>query len=131
MTSRGLPSEQQPPAAGSLRAIAFVAACAAVAGLGPAGAADDAKQRRYGQHLAAECAACHRPDGADGGIPSITGWDAATFIATMMFYKNGARTNPVMVSVAGSLSDEQIAALAAYYASLPKPARADGRPAPR
>ena len=27
-----------------------------------------------------------------------------------------------MVSVAGSLDDEQLAALAAYYGSLPKPA---------
>jgi cytochrome c553 len=93
-------------------------------GLGASGlaaATDDAKLRSYGRHLAQECSGCHRPDGIDNGIPSIVGWDTERFVATLRFYKTGARTNPVMVSVAGSLDDEQVAALAAYYGSLPKP----------
>jgi cytochrome c553 len=89
---------------------------------GLAAAADDAKLKSYGRHLAQECTGCHRIDGIDNGIPSIVGWDTERFVSTLRFYKTGARTNPVMVSVAGSLDDEQVAALAAYYGSLPKPA---------
>jgi len=53
--------------------------------------------------------------------PSINGRDANQFVATLRSYLDGARTNPVMVSVARSLDDQQMQALAAYYASLPKP----------
>ena len=85
--------------------------------------ADDAKVLSLGRHLAGECTACHRIDGVENGIPSITGWPAAHFEATMEFYRTGARPNPVMVSVAQSLDEAQTRALAAYYGSLPKPPR--------
>ena len=85
--------------------------------------ADEAKLLAYGRHLASECAACHRIDGVDNGIPSITGWRPADFVATLDFYRTGARPNQVMVSVVQSLDENQIKALAAYYGSLPKPAR--------
>lgn len=83
--------------------------------------AQDAKQVAYGKHLAQECTGCHRIDGIDNGIPSIIGWQQETFVATVGFYKRGERNNPVMVSVAGSLDEKQVTALAAYFASLPKP----------
>ena len=57
----------------------------------------------------------------DNGIPSITGWQADLFEATMEYYRSGARPNAVMVSVVQSLDEAQIKALAAYYASLQKP----------
>lgn len=85
-------------------------------------AADEAKLRSYGQHLAQECSSCHRVDGVNNGIPSITGWDVDLFMRTLRFYQQGARTNPVMVSVAKSLDDDQLRALALYWASVPKPA---------
>jgi cytochrome c553 len=88
-------------------------------------AADDAKLLAYGKHLSAECSGCHRIDGVDNGIPSITGWEPDDFIATMNFFKTGSRPNPAMVSVARSLDEEQVKALSAYYGSLPK-----GRGAP-
>ena len=80
----------------------------------------DPRKISYGRHLAQECTACHRIDGTDNGIPSIVGQDPAYFAETIGFYKTGARTTQVMVSVAQSLDDGQVAALAAYYASLPK-----------
>jgi len=86
-------------------------------------AANDAKKVAYGRHLSGECSACHRIDGTDNGIPSITGWDPEEFVATMTFYRNGERNNPAMVSVAQSLQDPDYEALAAYYGSLPKAAR--------
>ena len=91
-------------------------------GLAPASATDP-KQIAYGKHLAQECTGCHRIDGADDGIPSIVGVPADTLAETLRFYQTGARTNPVMVSVATSLNEKQVAALAAYFASLPRPAR--------
>ena len=87
-------------------------------------AEDEGKLARYGRHLAQECTSCHRLDGVDNGIPSIVGWPQDAFIATMQFYRSGARTNPVMISVANSLSDEQLRALAVYFASVPKAPRA-------
>ncbi len=89
--------------------------------LGVAAVADEARLRRYGQHLAQECTGCHRLDGTDNGIPSINAWDADRFIATLEFYQTGERSNPVTVSVAKSLDEEQVRALADYYATLPKP----------
>jgi cytochrome c553 len=85
--------------------------------------ANDAQKVSYGRHLSSECTSCHRLDGVDNGIPSIIGMDAGEFVQTMGWYKDGSRPNPAMRSVAGSLDDQQTAALAAYFASLPKPAR--------
>ena len=90
-------------------------------------ASDDAKVLAYGKHLSAECSGCHRVDGVDNGIPSITGWVPGDFIATLDFFKNGSRPNPAMISVARSLDEEQVKALATYYGSLPK---GRGRAAP-
>lgn len=90
--------------------------------------ADEAKLKAYGQHLARECTSCHRLDGVDNGIPSIIGLAPDLFIATMKFYREGIRINPVMVSVASSLSDEQVSALAVFFASLPKAAKKNAQP---
>ena len=69
----------------------------------------------YGAYLAGECITCHQPDGADEGIPSITGWPPDDFVIALHAYKRGKRVHPVMQLVAGRLSDEEIAALAAYF----------------
>jgi len=89
--------------------------------LGPTALADDdPKVRSYGRHLAQECTGCHRIDGTDNGIPPILGWEPERFVRTLEFYRTGERTNPVMVSVAKSLDETQVRALAAYYAAQPK-----------
>jgi cytochrome c553 len=93
----------------------------ALLSLSGAGAAADERTLTYGRHLAQECSTCHRLDGIDNGIPSIVGQDPAAFAETIGYYKTGARTNAVMISVARSLDEEMVKALAAYYASLPKP----------
>ena len=94
----------------------------------PIATADEAKLKAYGRHLARECTSCHRLDGINNGIPSIVGWSPDSFIATMKFYREGARINPVMVSVASSLSDDQLNALAVFFASVPKPAQKNAPP---
>ncbi|WP_136645895.1 c-type cytochrome [Tabrizicola sp. YIM 78059] len=72
----------------------------------------------YGEYLASECQTCHQADGSDQGIPSITGWPAEDFVVAMHAYKQKLRPHPVMQMMAGRLNEEEIAALAAYFATL-------------
>lgn len=74
--------------------------------------------REYGEYLSSECTTCHQKDGSDQGIPSITGWPAEVFVTVMHAYKVKARPHPVMQMMAGRLSDDEIAALAAYFAEI-------------
>ncbi|MDE0386842.1 MAG: c-type cytochrome [Defluviicoccus sp.] len=69
----------------------------------------------YGAYLAGECTTCHRPGGGEAGIPSITGWPHDEFVIALHAYKRGKRVHPAMQLVAGRLSDEEIAALAAHF----------------
>lgn len=72
----------------------------------------------YGEYLSSECTACHQSAGGDDGIPSIVLWPEEDFVVAMHAYKNKDRPNPVMQMMAGRLNDEEIAALAAYFATL-------------
>jgi cytochrome c len=72
----------------------------------------------WGEYLSAECTACHRRDGTDAGIPAITGWPAGAFVRAMHAYRQKLRPHPVMQMMAGRLSDAEIAALAAHFATL-------------
>lgn len=72
----------------------------------------------YGAYLSSECATCHQSDGSDQGIPSITQWPTEDFVVAMHAYKQKLRPHPVMQMMAGRLSNDEIAALAAYFATL-------------
>lgn len=72
----------------------------------------------YGEYLASECMTCHQSSGANDGIPAITGWPTEDFAVAMHAYKQKIRPHPVMQMMAGRLSNEEIAALAAYYKGL-------------
>jgi len=72
----------------------------------------------YGEYLSGECTSCHLTSGAASGIPSITRWPVDTFVIAMHAYKDGVRPHPVMQMMAQRLSNEEIAALAAYFEKL-------------
>lgn len=72
----------------------------------------------FGEYLASECLTCHQSDGSAAGIPSITLWPIDDFVVAMHAYKRKLRPHPVMQMMAGRLNDEEIAALAAYFADL-------------
>jgi len=72
----------------------------------------------YGEYLSSECLTCHKADGANDGIPSITNWPVEDFVVAMHAYKDKKRPHPVMQMLAGRLSNEEIAGLAAYFAEL-------------
>lgn len=72
----------------------------------------------YGAYLSSDCTTCHQSNGGDDGIPSIVHWPEEDFVIAMHAYKNKDRPNPVMQMMAGRLNAEEIAALAAYFATL-------------
>jgi cytochrome c len=72
----------------------------------------------YGEYLSGECTTCHQAEGGDAGIPSIVYWPEEDFVVAMHAYKQKTRAHPVMQMVAGRLGDEEIAALAAYFAKI-------------
>lgn len=92
-----------------------------VASLGVIGTVQAGGNAQAGKTKAASCAGCH---GANGeGIapnPALAGKKEAEFIQAMKDYKSGKRANPVMKTFAGQVNDQEVADLAAYYASLKK-----------
>lgn len=71
----------------------------------------------YGAYLSSECTTCHQIEGGDEGIPSIVYWPDEDFVVAMHAYKDKQRPHPVMQMIAGRLSNDEIAALAAYFNS--------------
>jgi len=84
----------------------------------PASSSSSAADLALGRHLAGECVTCHPRDSRNVGIPVINGWPADQFVAVLKSYKARERDNPVMQSIAAALSDEEMAALAAYFETL-------------
>lgn len=72
----------------------------------------------FGEYLSGDCTACHQINGDYNGIPSIIGWDEESFVWVMHEYKEKYREHPVMQMMAGRLANDEIAALAAYFATL-------------
>jgi cytochrome c553 len=71
------------------------------------------------QGLAAKCVGCHGADGLGvGTFPALAGKDAKYLAKQLRDYKSGARPDPMMATIAKSLSEQDISDLAAYYASL-------------
>jgi len=82
----------------------------------PAYAAGDAAA---GKAKAGSCAMCHGPNGEGTQMGTkLAGEDPAKFVQAINDYKSGKRDNAMMKSAAGSLSADDMANLAAYYASL-------------
>jgi cytochrome c553 len=83
-----------------------------------AGAAGDPAA---GKAKAGACAGCHGANGeGKGSYPALTGKSQAELATALEEYKSGKRSNAMMHSFAAKLSDDDIANLAAYYASLKK-----------
>lgn len=80
-------------------------------------------QLQRGQRQARQCAGCHGPKGISRveSYPSLAGRSEKYLQRQLKDFRSGERRNPMMSSIATNLSDEAIAALAHYYASLPGP----------
>ena len=75
-----------------------------------------------GQELSEDCAGCHGDDGkGDGGdTPGIAGVDEATHVAMLKAYASGEKEDEsgMMAMYAEELSEQDMADLAAFYATL-------------
>jgi cytochrome c553 len=74
--------------------------------------------------VAAVCAACHGAAGVSvsEAIPNLAAQRAGYLEAQLKALKEGTRKNPIMNAMASQLSADDIANVAAYFASLPGPA---------
>jgi cytochrome c553 len=77
-----------------------------------------AKDLELGRYLAAECLTCHRAATASSAIPNIFGLPEEHFTQAIRAYRDKKLPNPIMQSVAGRLSDEDIESLALYFATV-------------
>lgn len=70
---------------------------------------------------AVACVRCHGFDGnadGSGAFPVIAGQSEFYLSKQLRNYGSGARRNPIMTSIAAKLSQDDITAVSAYYASL-------------
>lgn len=76
-----------------------------------------------GKQKAEMCIGCHGIPGYQNSfpeihkVPKISGQTAQYIVASLNAYKKGDRKHPSMRGIAGSLSDEDMADLGAFYAS--------------
>jgi cytochrome c len=74
-----------------------------------------------GRYLATECLTCHRSATAGGAIPNIFGMAEPRFVVLIKAYRDKQLPNQVMQSVASRLKDDEINALAHFFAVTKKP----------
>ncbi len=85
------------------------------------GAAQAGGDVEAGKTKAAACTSCHGENGE--GVdpnPPLAGLEEAYHVAQLQAYKDGSREDPMMQMFASQLSEEDMADLAAYYATLGK-----------
>ena len=101
---------------------------AAVAGIAAAVAATEVAAQAApagdpvaGRQKTQMCAGCHGIEGWRTAypevyrVPKIVGQHPAYLVKAMQAYKTGERSHPSMRAIAGSLSDKDMADLAAFY----------------
>lgn len=73
--------------------------------------------------MAANCAMCHGTQGRTAGnspVASLAGKARDEITQAMAQFKSGQKPATIMHQIAKGYSDEEIAALAAYFAGLPR-----------
>jgi cytochrome c553 len=105
---------------GAISATLAVAASAAEVQAPPSGKPDAGRQK------SSMCVGCHNIPGyktafpAVYSVPKLDGQHAAYIVSALRAYKSGERRHPSMRAVAASLSDQDMADLAAFYSSGPQ-----------
>jgi cytochrome c553 len=84
-----------------------------------------------GKDKSITCAACHGADGnsVNPAWPSLAGQHPTYIVEQLQAFKNGTRSEPLMLGQVMSLSDEDMRNLAVYYAGMPAAAKAVADPA--
>ena len=119
-------------------AACFVGVAAhAQAASAPAAGAQQGGSAAAGEKKAAMCIGCHGIPGYQASfpevykVPMIAGQNAKYIVGALTAYKKGDRKHPTMRGIAASLSDQDMADLAAFYETEYKaPDSAGGAPVP-
>jgi cytochrome subunit of sulfide dehydrogenase len=102
--------------AAAIRSAACALALTAMAGMSPVQAQG---APNLGRQLSFTCTNCHGTDGISvGGMPSLAGQDRDYVARQMRDFRDGKRPATVMHQLARGFTDEQIDALAAYFAAI-------------
>ena len=98
------------------RCACLLATALVLLGADPASAADPAA----GRGKARQCQTCHGLDGVGKmpDVPNIAGESAMYLTKQLRDFRSGERRHEQMAIIASALSDDDIADLAAYYASI-------------
>ena len=106
---------------------ALVAAGLGLAALAPAALAQNVTgSAAAGKEKISMCIGCHGIVGYRTAypevypVPKIGGQQAAHIVAALKEYKSGARWHPSMRAIADSLSEQDMADLAAYFSQVKK-----------
>ena len=80
-----------------------------------------AQDTQLGRSLAATCANCHGTNGQARGdtVASLAGMSAERLITTLNAYKSGALPATIMHQIAKGYTDDQVKALAGFFAAQP------------
>jgi cytochrome c553 len=98
------------------RALLTALTIASLGIVAPAYAAGDAAA---GKAKAGPCAMCHGPTGEGTTVaPKLDGLNPGVFVQALKDFKSGKRDNAMMKGQASQLSTDDMANLAAYYASI-------------
>lgn len=113
--------------------LATAMACGLLAGAAAQEAVGEVKgDVKAGGKKVDACIGCHSIPGYQASfpevykVPMIAGQNAKYLLSALMGYRKGERKHPTMRAMASSLSDQDMADVAAYYAQL---AKADAAPA--
>jgi cytochrome c553 len=79
--------------------------------------AQSAGNATAGKAKADDCAECHGANGEGTEGPRLAGKSETELLKAMQDYKSGKRSDAVMKALLSKLSDQDLADLAAYYAS--------------
>lgn len=76
------------------------------------------------RNWAAACFNCHGTDGsAQPGMESLAGMSKDDMTKKMLDFKAGRKPATIMHQLAKGYTDEQLAAIAGYFAAQPKPSK--------
>lgn len=114
-------TQSPPPAAAPAAPKPAAAAPAAPAPATPPGTAAVPISRAAAANMAANCFACHGPDGhSPGTIPSLDRLGKKRIVSDMKDFKSGEAPSTVMGRQAKGYTDAEIEAIADYIAGLKK-----------
>lgn len=95
-----------------------VAALIALTAIPLAATAQQPPSQKSVRDTAATCAICHGPTGmAPTGMPVLAGQSSETLLRSLRDFRDGKRPATIMHQIAKGYSDEQLQALATWFAA--------------